>query len=233
MLEARKLANADDDYVLHHIVRQIRPVREEIADANKRIRMMALKNGDAKTIVSMTGLDAFGAALLVALEIDGIGRFPNPGKLVSWARLCPTVRQSGKKDYRGRMKKDSNRRVNRVMVQAAKIAARYDRRMGGVYERTRKAHPYHVAVSHVSTKILTIIWHMLHDRKLYDGTKDALYARKLKKLESQDPGWMKVGPRHRGDLHRWKQYHFACELNTPPRYPAYAARLARPERRVH
>ena len=184
MLEAARLANADDDYVLHHTIRQIRQVNEEIADVNKRIRAMALKNGDARIVMSMTGLDAFGA-LLVALEIDGIGRFPNPKKLVSWAGLCPTVHQSGKKDYRGRMKKDSNRRVNWVMIQAAKIAARYDKRMGDVYERARTAHPYHVAVSHVSTKMLTIIWHMLHDRKLYDGTKDALYARKLKKLESQ------------------------------------------------
>lgn len=183
MLEATRLANADDDYVLHHTIRQIRQVNEEIADINKRIRAMALKNGDARIIMSMTGLDAFGA-LRVALEIDGIGRFPNPKKLVSWAGLCPTVHQSGKADYRGRMKKDSNRRVNWVMIQAAKIAARY-KRMGDVYERARKAHPYHVAVSHVSTKMLTIIWHMLHDRKLYDGTKYALYARKLKKLESQ------------------------------------------------
>lgn len=184
MPEAARLANADDDYVLHHIVRQIRQVNEEIADVDERIGTMALENGDARIIMSMTGLDAFGA-LLVALEIDGIGRFPNPRKLVSWAGLCPTVHQSGKTVYHGRMRKDSNRRVNWVMIQAAKSAARYDRRMKEVYERTRKAHPYHVAISHVSTKMPTIIWHMLHDRKIYDGTKDALYARKLKKLGPQ------------------------------------------------
>ena len=44
MLEAASLANADDDYVLYHIIRQIRQVNEEIADVNKRIRTMALEN---------------------------------------------------------------------------------------------------------------------------------------------------------------------------------------------
>ena len=171
MLEAARLANENDDYVLHGIIRQIRRANEEIADVDKRIRAMALENDDAKIIMSMTGLDTFGA-LLVAPEIGGIGRFPNPKKLVSWAGLCPTVHQSGNTTYHGRMRKDSNRRVNRTMNQAAKSAARYDKRMRNVYERARKAHPYHVAISHVSTKMLTIIWHML-------------YARKLKKLESQ------------------------------------------------
>ena len=184
MLEAERLENENDDYVLHSIIRQIRRVNEEVADIDRRIRAMALENEDARIIMSMTGLDAFGA-LLVALEIDGIGRFPSPKKLVSWAGLCPTVHQSGNTTYHGRMRKDSNRHVNWIMNQAAKSAARYDKRMSIVYERARKAHPYHVAVSHVSTKMLTIIWHMLHDRKMYDGKKDALYARKLKKLESR------------------------------------------------
>ena len=184
MLEAGKLANADDDYVLHRIIRQIRRINADIADVDRRIGAMALENKDARIIMSMTGLDVFGA-LLVALEIDGIGRFESAKKLVSWAGLCPTVHQSGNTTYHGRMKKDSNRRVNWVMNQAAKTAARYDKRMSNVYERARKTHPYHVAVSHVATKMLTIIWHMLHDRKMYDGKKDILYARKLKRLESQ------------------------------------------------
>ncbi len=44
MLEAEKLANADDDYVLHHTIRQIRQVNEEIADVNRRIRAMARRH---------------------------------------------------------------------------------------------------------------------------------------------------------------------------------------------
>ena len=56
--------------------------------------------------MSMTGIDYY-AAMLLASEIDGIGRFASPKKLVSWAGMCPTVHQSGNTMYPGRMKKDS------------------------------------------------------------------------------------------------------------------------------
>lgn len=184
MLARVKLGDENDEFVLRGIVRDIGRINEDIAQVEKRILQMAGENEDAKLIMSMTGLDAFGA-LLVALEIDGIGRFKSPKNLVSWAGLCPRVSQSGNSIRHGRMKKDSNRRVNWMMNQAAHIAVQNDERMNVVYERAKKAYPYKVAISHVSQKMMTIIWHMLHDRRPYDGKKDGLYARKLKRLQVQ------------------------------------------------
>lgn len=183
MLADAPLQNPDDEFVLHQIVREIRNINEEIAAVDGRIREMALEGEDAKLIMSMPGLDAFGAMLL-ALEIDGIGRFKGPKQLIAWAGLCPTVSQSGRSSHHGRMRKDSNRRANWIMNQAAHTAVRCDARMKAVYERARKAHPHPVAISHVSHKMLMIIWHMLQNRTTYDGKKDALYARKLKRLKA-------------------------------------------------
>ena len=131
----------------------------------------------------MTGFDSFGA-LLIALEIDGIKRFSNPSKLVSWMGMCPTIHQSGNTTYHGKMKKDSNRQVNWMMTQAANTASFKDERMMQVYQRVRKKHPHGVAVSHVANKIGTIIWHLLNYKTLYNERKDSLYARKLKKIEN-------------------------------------------------
>lgn len=130
----------------------------------------------------MTGFDSFGA-LLIALEIDGISRFPTPKKLVSWMGMCPTVSQSGNTIHHGKMKKDSNRRVNWMMTQAANVASFKDDRMKEVYQRCRKKHPHGVAVSHVANKMGTIIWHLLSSKTLYNERKDNLYARKLKRIE--------------------------------------------------
>ena len=88
----------------------------------------------------MTGIDYY-AAMLLASEIDGIGRFASPKKLVSWAGMCLTVHQSGNTMYHGRMKKDSNRKVNWVLIQAAHVAVLYDGRMRDYYERMKKTHP--------------------------------------------------------------------------------------------
>lgn len=180
MLAGTRLPDENDGYVLRQNVKQMENLNQMIADADRTIRGMARMNEDARLIMSMTGIDAFGA-LLIALEIDGVKRFDNPKKLVSWAGLCPTVHQSGRAMYHGRMKKDSNRRVNWMMIQAANVAVRHDERMKEVYERARKSHPHQVAISHVANKMITIIWHMLQTRRPYDGKKDALYARKLKR----------------------------------------------------
>ena len=61
--------------------------------------------------MSTTGIDYY-AEMFLASEIGGIGRFASSKKLVSWAGMCPTVHQSGNTMYHGRMKKDSNRKVN-------------------------------------------------------------------------------------------------------------------------
>ena len=65
---------------------------------------------------------------LLSAEIDDITRFGNPKKLVSWAGMCPTLHQSGGTSYHGRMKKDSNRKVNWIMIQCAHVAAMHDDR---------------------------------------------------------------------------------------------------------
>ena len=101
------------------------------------------------------------AAMLLASEIDRVGRFASPKKLVSWAGMCPTVHQSGNTMYHGRMKKDSNRKVNWVLIQAAHVAVLYDGRMRDYYGRMKKTHHSSIAITHAANKMIKIIWHML------------------------------------------------------------------------
>ncbi len=132
----------------------------------------------------MTGFDTFGA-LLIALEIDGIERFETPKSLASWMGMCPTVHQSGNSTHHGKMKKDSSRRVNWMMTQAATTASFKDPRMMQVYKKAIKNHPHGIAASHVANKMGTIIWHMLQSKTLYNERKNSLYARKLKRMVVQ------------------------------------------------
>ena len=126
--------------------------------------------------MSMTGIDYY-AAMLLASEVDGIGRFASPKKLVSWAGMCPTVHQSGNTMYHGRMKKDSNRKANWVLIQAAHVAVLYDGRMRDYYERMKKTHHSSIAITHVANKMIKIIWHMLTGR-ICTGTETRNSIRK-------------------------------------------------------
>ena len=75
----------------------------------------------------------------------------------------------------GRMK-DGNKKVRWILIQAANTAARKDDRLRRFYLRIAKRHGHHIAITHVPNKMITIIWHMLVTRKLYNERKQNLYA---------------------------------------------------------
>jgi hypothetical protein len=43
-------------------------------------------------------------------------------------------------------------------------------------------HHHNVAVTHVTNRMLRIVWHMLRENRLYNGRRPRLYESKLKRL---------------------------------------------------
>ena len=170
-----------DQIVLERCISKIRYYNDEIKKMNHAIRLYVKESHDAQLLLTITGIDAFTAAL-VASEIDGIKRFASPKKLVSWSGMRPTVHQSGDTAYHGKMKKDSNRKVNWVITQCALSAAVYDPRMKAHYEHLKKRHKPSVAITHVANKMITIIWHMLTNDTSYTGVKKSLYNSKMREI---------------------------------------------------
>ena len=122
--------------------------------------------------------------MLVASEIGDISRFSTADKLVSWCGLCPTVHQSGNTMYMGRMKKDGNKKINWIMIQAANTASRTDNnRLKKYYMKIAKRHGHNVAITHVANKMSKIMWSMLTYKQLYNERKEKLYKTKLKKIQ--------------------------------------------------
>lgn len=143
-LEGQRLPSEHSDHAMHQSLVQIRQISRSIRQLEKTVDRMALGNEDARRMMSLTGFNSFGA-LPIALETDGIRRFSTPKQLVSWMGTCPTERQSGDTLHPGRMRKDSNRSVNWMMVRAAQTASFADGRMMAVYERVRKNRPRGIA----------------------------------------------------------------------------------------
>ena len=160
---------------------QIEFLNTEIKNIESKITCEASKNESVKILMSMTGIDYF-SAMMIASEIGDITRFSTPEKLVSWSGLCPSIHQSGNSLYMGRMKY-GNKKVRWILIQAANTAARADDRLRKFYLRTSKRHGHHVAITHVANKMLTIIWHMLVNKRLYNERKQNLYETKLKRIQ--------------------------------------------------
>jgi transposase len=104
-----------------------------------------------------------GAAQVVIAEVGlDMTRFPSPGQLVSWARLCPRTIQSGAKTRAGKIGK-GNPYLKGVLGEAAAAAAKTDTFLGERYRRLVKRRGKLKALVAVARSILVIIWHLLAD----------------------------------------------------------------------
>ena len=81
-----------------------------------------------KLIINITGIDVF-AAMLIATEIVDVRRFCTPWKLVSYAGLAPSTRESSGKTKTGRISKQGSAWVRWILVQCAMTAVGYDQRL--------------------------------------------------------------------------------------------------------
>lgn len=104
----------NDQIQLANYIKNIEFLNSEITQIEKQISLEASQNENVKILMmSMTGIDYF-SAMLISSEIGDISRFRTTGKLVSWCGLCPTVHQSGNSMYMGRMKKDGNKKKDKL-----------------------------------------------------------------------------------------------------------------------
>jgi len=64
-----------------------------------------------------------------------------------------------------------------------KYSGKKDDRLRRFYLLIAKRHDHQIAITHVANKMITIIWHMLVNKKLYNERKQNLYETKLKRIQ--------------------------------------------------
>ena len=108
------------------------------------------------------GISAHGAQIVLAEIGLDMARFPTPGHLVSWAKLCPRTIQSGAKNRSGKSGK-GNPYLKGILGEIATAAAKTDTFLGERYRRIVKRRGKLKALAAVARTILVIIWHLLAD----------------------------------------------------------------------
>jgi transposase len=108
------------------------------------------------------GISAHGAQIVLAEIGLDMTRFPTPGHLVSWAKLCPRTIQSGAKNRSGKTGK-GNPYLKGILGEIATAAAKTDTFLGERYRRIVKRRGKLKALVAVARTILVIIWHLLTD----------------------------------------------------------------------
>jgi len=96
-------------------------------------------------------------SLTWALEIGEVNRFSSLAKAISYCGLCSAQRESAGKPMRGPISKQRNKHLQRMLVEAAKLAPRYAPRLRELYDRERQRGDYNQATLAVARKLVAYL----------------------------------------------------------------------------
>jgi transposase len=158
---------------INAFVFQIRQMVMQIAFMEKQIEAVEA-NIEAiygKTDCYLDTIDGVGNTLGAAIlaEVGDISRFDSPKKLVAYAGIDPSVRQSG--EFTGtenHMSKRGSVYLRRAIWNAATVAAQKNPILSAYYEKKRAdGKDYMTAIGAVAHKLCFVIYAVLRDKKPY------------------------------------------------------------------
>ncbi|MEM3008108.1 MAG: transposase [candidate division WOR-3 bacterium] len=141
--------------------------------------MASISKEDQRTRLLMTiaGINYI-TALTVISEIVDISRFATPEKLVSYAGLAPSQRNSGESKKSGGITKHGSTWLRYAMVEAAHTTIQNDDRIGKFYSKIAARRRPQKAKIAAAKEMLVIVWHMLTKMEPYRTQNHELTARK-------------------------------------------------------
>lgn len=132
----------------------------------KQIKKIVRKEELAKLLMTIPGISYFSALLLLS-EIGDINRFSSAKKLCSYAGLSPTTRQSNETVYHGHLKKDSNKYIRWVLVEAIQHIIEKDSGLRQKYEKILREKGKNKARAAIAQKLCISIYYMLKNKQPY------------------------------------------------------------------
>jgi transposase len=140
--------------VVDDLERQVSAIEAElrpVARADQRVQLLVTIPGVGELL-----------ALTIAAEIGEISRFPNARKLIGYAGLAPTIKQSGQSSWTGRISKAGSPALRWAAIEAAQHAWRPTNPWHRLYIDTKRRHgKTNPAKAAIARKILIACWHVL------------------------------------------------------------------------
>src|SRR5437660_399049 len=96
-------------------------------------------------------------ALTWALEIGDVSRFPSLKQAISYCGLCGEEKSSADKVLRTPLSKQRNKHIQRVLVEAAKLAPKQSHELALVYEKAKQKGNANRATIAVARKMVTYL----------------------------------------------------------------------------
>ena len=141
-------------------------LEELIGRSERQIRRQLAQDNRADLLLSLPGVGLLTAHLLLA-EVGPIERFRSAKKLVSYAGLCPSTRQSGAKSFHGRVGPAGRTYLKWALIESAHTAARRDPYCARLYHRLCRSKGPGKAVVAVARFLAEMVWKVLKEGQPY------------------------------------------------------------------
>jgi transposase len=158
---------APDNQLLNAHLEILDHIKEQIESAEKWIAEVVDDHPGTAIVRTVPGLGKIFAPL-IALEIDDVKRFSNPGKLCAYAGLVPSTYASGGKVRHGRLISSCNRWLKWAFVEAAWIAQRTSPYCHEYFERIKRRKGANSAATALARRLCEITWHCLIGNRRYE-----------------------------------------------------------------
>jgi transposase len=159
---------APDDTLLRQDLEVMKELKAKVGELEK---LIGAANADDPAAVLLSTMPGVGLVLggLLACEIDDIGRFHHPRKLVAYVGLAPTTHSSGGKTHHGKLLPQCNGWLRWAFVEAAWVAIGCDGYFGALYARAKKdGHGSNTGIIIVARRMAEIAWQLLHHGRSYE-----------------------------------------------------------------
>ena len=151
---------------LSHARQQHELLKKELNETDSRIKKLAEESRDAVLLSSIRGVGSF-LSLGIVLQIDGVKRFPTPEHLISYAGLCPCVKQSGDSYWAGKISHDACSTLSWMFIQAAWSVVFFQPYFKEMYSKLCKKKKPQKAIVIVAKRLARAIYFMLRDQTTF------------------------------------------------------------------
>lgn len=162
---AQKSVGANDSSLsiqITHTIAQIELLNSQLERVEAE--MTDIMKFNDSVIMTIPGIGYINGGMILG-EIGDIHRFSNPGKLLAFAGLDPSVYQSGNfQAKRTRMSKRGSRVLRYALVNAAHNVVKNNATFKAYYDaKMAEGRTHYNALGHCAGKLVRVIWKMLTD----------------------------------------------------------------------
>lgn len=153
-------------FELQQIIRTIIFLQEQLDSLDKKLKKLVVSLNSP--ILSIPGISYVSAAFILA-EIGDINNFDSPAKLLAFAGLEPSTYQSGRfTATHATMVKRGSKYLRWALLNSTRLVCMRDKTFNDFKnKKLAEGKHYFVALSHVSKKLVRVIYYLLKTNQTY------------------------------------------------------------------